>query len=133
MRCGPALATLAALLLAACGGEQLQFVSEKERQCYFEAEAALTDPNTTLQRGRSGVFVEVTRINGFIRDTDSSEVFRTCMASSDTARGPVVVEAAPISFTPQEQTIWNGLSDAQKREALVFIQQGGTLRQFIAS
>ncbi|MEO0913541.1 MAG: hypothetical protein AAFY59_11210 [Pseudomonadota bacterium] len=40
--------------------------------------------------------------------------------------------AAPASLTADERVIWNSLTDEAKREALEFIQNGGTLTQFVA-
>ncbi|MEM9430545.1 MAG: hypothetical protein AAGA32_13755 [Pseudomonadota bacterium] len=121
------------LVLLACGEEEtFTFASEKERQCFLQAEAAITSPDTRLERGRGGAFVEVTSINGFVRDVDVSETFRNCMAIPDGGISTAVVtETAPVTFTPEERSIWNGLSDAEKRSALIFIQQGGTLLDFV--
>lgn len=39
---------------------------------------------------------------------------------------------APAGLTREETVIWNSLTDAAKREALIYIENGGTLKQFVA-
>lgn len=128
--------TLCALpaLVAACGGrgDGIAFRSEKERACHARAQAEITDRNTTLQRAQAGNFVLVTRVEGFVRNIEVSDTFETCMAEVENLP-PAVAEGQPITLTPQDQAIWNGLTDDQKRRAVIFIQQGGTLDDFVAS
>lgn len=38
----------------------------------------------------------------------------------------------PAGLTGEEKGIWNTLTDSAKREALIFIVNGGTLKQFVA-
>lgn len=133
-----ALATLVTpFILAACGPGpgQIVFTSEKEKACYDQARAKITNPNTKLQRSQDGTFVRVTTENGFVRDIDPSITFERCMASSNTTGTPVqnLGEGLTVTLSAEEQAIWNTLSDTKKREALLFKQQGGNLRDFARS
>lgn len=40
--------------------------------------------------------------------------------------------AMPTSLSRDERTIWNSLTEAARRDAAVFIGNGGTLTQFVA-
>ncbi len=129
----PMILVSAAALAACAPTETITFQSEKERQCYEQTVAGFTSPNKSLERNRDGVFVEVIRVDGFVRDVDASAAFTTCMQSTGFAPASAVTNAAPVTFTPEEASLWNTLTDAQKREALAFIQQGGTLRGYLES
>ncbi len=120
----------AALGLAACGETTVEqsFESEAERACFNRASAEL-GPGQRLVRNQSGGFVVVTGTGGFVRDSEVSQTFVTCMEGSlGDADG--IVAGNAITLTAEEQAIWNGLTDAQKREALIFKQRGGNLRDF---
>lgn len=115
--------------LAACSAEEeIAFRSEQERACYIEAAAALQGSRTRrLVRGQDGGFVIVTQVEGLVRDIAPAPTFQACMA-----RG----SAAPAStggrvFTGEDLVIWNSLNEAAKRDALVFLDGGGTLRDFV--
>lgn len=129
-----AISVLAPALLAACDEPQTgpSFKSEKERACYNTAAANLDSANKSLERAQDGAFVVVTRINGFVRDIDPSEEFERCMISTGRVNtGPVVQDSA-ISLNKAEKAQWDKLADADKRAALIFIQKGGTLTQYLA-
>ncbi|QHQ36260.1 hypothetical protein [Algicella marina] len=122
------------LLLAGCGGEEIAFRSDQERQCYAQANAALgKSKNKRLVRAQqTGDFVVVTQVQGIVRDIKPSPEFDACMASNSIGLAPQVSEGAPVQFTGDELVIWNSLSDQAKKDALLFIQQGGTLSQFVS-
>lgn len=123
------------MALAACdeATETVTFKSDKERACYEKAQAEITNPNTSLARDKDGNFVKVTKVDGFVRDVDPSETFERCMVTVERHAeiGPEVKNAA-ISLTAAEKAEWDKLSDADKRAALIFIQNGGTLAEFLA-
>jgi len=122
--------TCAAIGLVACGETTVEqsFESEAERACFNRASAEL-EPDQRLVRNQSGGFVIVTGTGGFVRDSDLSQTFANCMQGSlGDADG--IVAGNAIVLTAEEQAIWNGLTDAQKREALIFKQRGGNLRDF---
>ena len=124
----PALATALALSACAAPEEESRFESAAEEACYNRASAEL-QPGQRLERNRAGGFVVVTGSGGFVRDTQISQTFNTCMDGSlGDADG--IVAGGSITLTAEEQAIWNTLSDAQKREALIFKQRGGNLRDF---
>lgn len=122
-----------AVTLAACSlpADTVAFKSEQEEVCYNEAQASITNPEISLMRSNDGTFVQVHREGGFVDDIDPSPVFNQCMAAAgvavpiDPVRGSV-----SVTFTKEEQAIWETLGDAQKRQALAFKQQGGHLRDF---
>ena len=124
------LTSAAALGLAACAPTDTgpSFNSEAERACYERVSAGL-GANQRLVRNAEGGWVVVTGTGGFTRDAERSGAFDTCMNQSlGDADG--IRAGSAISLTAEEQAIWNGLTDAQKRQALIFKQQGGNLRDF---
>lgn len=46
-----------------------------------------------------------------------------------TANGDI---AMPAGLTAEEQLIWNSLSDQAKRDAVAYMQAGGSFRDFVA-
>lgn len=116
------------LILAACGGppeEAIAFNNAEEQACYEQVSASL-DPNWELRRSTTDEpFVEVQIIDRRIRDIDRSVAFEDCIANPVIADR--VTERTPIRLSPADQAIWDGLTDAQKREALIVLQNGGTL------
>ncbi|MEO1293526.1 MAG: hypothetical protein AAFV62_11960 [Pseudomonadota bacterium] len=120
-------------LLAACGGppeEAIAFNNAAEQACYEQVSASL-DPNWELRRGSTDEpFVEVLIIDRRIRDIDRSVAFEECIANP--AVSDRVSERGPIRLSPADQAIWDGLTDAQKREALIVLQNGGTLADAVS-
>ena len=123
-----------ALGVAACSEPETgpQFRSDLERACYEQASAVL-GPGRELRRGQNGAFVEVLLVNGFARDVDPSETFNACMISRNDPVQPSLSDLGTITFSGDEQRIWDSLSDERKRAALEFIQKGGTLTEFASS
>jgi len=133
-----ALSIAVCLGLAACATpvEGPEFRSEQERACYMQARADLTGPDQQLRRGQDGWFIVATIVSGFLRDVDRSPTFDACMGSAMGPAGttqPRLSAAAPVTFTPAEQAIWNRLDDDTKRAALAAIQQGSTLTAFVST
>lgn len=134
MRYG-SIVLIGAVALGACAAEeQIAFRSDKERACHAQANAEIAGSNTKelVRAQQTGGFVVVTKVDGFVRDIAPSPTFEACMASAEAGLAPQVSEGAPVQFSGDEQVIWNSLSDAAKRDALLFIQQGGTLTQFVS-
>lgn len=129
----PVLLVAMSAMLSACGdgAPQITFKSAQEKSCYESTLASVTDSSISLVRGNDGNFVEVKRTNGFVDDLKPSPVFNQCMASANTGTpvDPVSGDIS-VSLTAEEQAIWDGLSDARKRDALAFKQKGGHLRDF---
>lgn len=117
--------------LAACETpqEQIAFKSKQEQVCYERVSATLP-ADRKLQRDSAGRFVEVTIINSQVRDIDASADFNQCMASVQPA--DALSDMGSITFTREEQVIWDSLTDDAKRDALIYIRGGGTLRDFVA-
>ncbi|NNU78918.1 hypothetical protein HMH01_00570 [Halovulum dunhuangense] len=127
-----ALSSLAtAALLAACAAPEAtqSFSSRQEQVCYERTSAALA-PGRELRRGPDGTFVEVTVVNDFMRDVERSEAFDACMTATRPAGS--TGDMAPVTFTGEELTIWRSLTDTARAQALEFIRNGGTLREFVA-
>ena len=118
-------------LLGACAAPQeaQRFNSEQERACYERVSATLTS-GRELRRGPDGTFVEVTMINDFMRDVERSAAFDACMTANRPAGS--TGDMAPVTFTAEELTIWRSLTDTARAQALEFIRNGGTLREFVA-
>ena len=123
--------TGAGVLAAGCGprGDGIAFRSQQEETCYNRAKANLAE-GKELRRDSAGRFVEVTIINSQVRDIDPSEAFNNCMVS-ETDPGSIT-DLGTVTFTGEDLTIWNSLSDDAKKRALEFIRNGGTLREFVA-
>ncbi|MEO0913540.1 MAG: hypothetical protein AAFY59_11205 [Pseudomonadota bacterium] len=128
------MASAGAVLLGCAAEEEIAFRSDRERACYNQAQAEIagSDTKELVRAQQTGGFVVVTRVEGFVRDISPSPTFETCMASAEAGLAPQLSEGAPVQFTGDELVIWNSLSDAAKRDALLFIQQGGTLTQFVS-
>ncbi len=125
-----------AVLLTACAPTDVtveKFSSEKDKRCYDKALAEIDNKNITLERDKEGKFVQVTRINGFVRDIDPSITYERCMVSVERhiEAGPEVKDSA-ISLSAAEKVEWDKLTDGEKRAALVFIQSGGSLTEYLA-
>lgn len=119
-----------ALLLSACTEvEPIEFNSRQERACYIRAKATLDD-GERLMRDSNGVFVVVQSESGFVRDVEPSPEFETCMTANQIPGSSG--DLGTITFTPEEQVIWDSLTDAARKEALEFIRKGGTLKEFVA-
>ena len=118
----------AALAACAAPAEQVAFTSAQEQACYERISATLP-PNQSLRRNADGDFVRVTIVNGLLRDAERVPEFEACMVQ---VSGNVSFsDMGTITFTPAEQAIWDSLSDAARRDALEFIYNGGTLREFV--
>lgn len=117
--------------VVACGpqGEQISFRSAQERACYDQARAALPE-GRELRRDSAGRFVEVTLVDSSLRDIDPSETFNNCMVTEVDPGS--ISDLGTVNFTGEELEIWNSLNDDAKRNALEFIRNGGTLREFVA-
>lgn len=127
----PATAGLVAitLVVVSCGPTEPlpKFNSEEERKCYLTADAALQSDNYSLVR-KGDTFIEVVRVEGFVRDTRPSKVFDACMVQLWGDNAPNKLSATgTLRFTSEEQAIWNGLTDGEKDAAYRFIRNGGTL------
>lgn len=126
----PVTIALPALALAACAPvEEIAFTSKQEEACYNQASAQL-GPNRRLERDRIGVFVEVFATDGFTRSISPSAEFDACMVQNQAAGSGG--DLGTITFTPEEQKIWDSLTDAARKDALEFIRNGGTLKEFVA-
>lgn len=125
------IATLPVLLLAACGGtgESIEFRSQQEQACYTRVSSQLPG-DKQLRRSGSGQFVEVTVINDQVRNAMPSEAFNACMVSE--ADPNSLSDIGTVTFSGDEQVIWDSLSDDAKRRALEFIKNGGSLTEFAA-
>lgn len=120
----------AALAVAGCATtEAIQFTSKQEEACYVQVSAGLAD-NERLERDRNGIFVKVKSSDGFLRNVEQSPEFDACMAQNEVAGSGG--DLGTITFTPEEQQIWDSLTDAARKEALEFIRNGGTLTEFVA-
>ncbi len=129
------IACAGAVVLAGCAAEeQIAFRSDKERACHAQAKAALgnSDAKQLVRAQQTGDFVVLTKVDGLVRNIAPSPTFDSCMASAEAGLAPQVSEGAPVQFTGDELVIWNSLGDEAKRDALLFIQQGGTLTQFVS-
>ncbi len=125
-----AMILLPAAALMACGSAPTQsFKSQQEETCFNRASADLP-ADKELRRDSAGRFVEVTIINNQVRDIDPSEVFNNCMVSEIDPGS--ISDLGTITFTGEDLTVWNNLSDDAKKRALEFIRNGGTLREFVA-
>ena len=123
-----ALALPALAIAAACTEtEAIEFRSEQERACYLRASAALDD-DERLVRDSNGVFVKVESESGFVRDVEPSPEFDQCMVAEEVPGSGG--DLGTITFSPEEQQIWDSLTDAARKEALEFIRKGGTLKEF---
>ena len=130
MRDGLGSVLLVFLALGSCAPtETVRFESQQERDCYNRAAATLPE-NKELRRDRGGRFVEVTIINSQVRDIDPSEVFNNCIVLENDPGS--ITDLGTVKFTGEELEIWNSLTDDAKRNALEFIRNGGTLREFVA-
>lgn len=124
------LVILVPLALMACSSEpKIAFQSEQERVCYERVEPTLPR-DKSLRRDSAGTFVEVTIINSSVRDIGRNAAFDACMVN-ETDPGSIT-DLGTITFSGEEQVIWNSLSDAARRDALEYIKNGGTLREFVA-
>ena len=122
--------TLPAAALAACTvTEPIEFKSKQERACYLQASAALDD-DERLVRDSNGTFTVVKSTSGFVRDIQPSPEFDQCMTANQVPGSGG--DLGTITFTPEEQVIWDSLTDAARKEALEFIRKGGTLKEFVA-
>ncbi len=123
-----------ALFVSGCGVSEPtpKFNNDIEKACYFEARDALPNENTKLAR-KGDRFVEVVTVEGFVRDQRNSKVFDDCMVRrfGDNAPNKLSAEGA-LTFTGEEQKIWNGLSDDERQAAYRFIREGGTLTEWAA-
>ena len=127
-------ASLAVGVLASCAPvENLpRFNSDLEKQCYLEADAALGRDNLSLVR-KGDTFVEVVTVDGFVRDTRTSDTFELCMAKGFGDNAPnKLSETGSLRFTGEEQKIWDGLNDAEKQLAYQSIRNGSTLSDWAA-
>lgn len=125
-----ALLVLAGALLG-CAREVLPaFNSPEERACYLEARETLASNQRLIRAGTS--FSLVTTEQGFVRTTERSAVFDRCMGGGETPPGALSDEGR-IVLSQQELLIWDGLTDAQKRAALDFVQRGGTFADWVAA
>lgn len=122
-----------ALVLISCAEEPLpKFNSEQEKQCYLKADAALQSDNYSLVR-KGETFVEVVRVEGFVRDTRKSDFFEACMVQAWGDNAPNKLSATgTLQFTGEEQKIWDGLNDAERQAAYLYIRNGGTLSGYAA-
>ncbi|MSU89572.1 hypothetical protein GE300_08075 [Rhodobacteraceae bacterium 2CG4] len=109
--------------------QQIAFQSQQERVCHERVSATLP-ADRRLERDSAGRFVEITVINAQLRDIDVSERFNQCMAS--VAPADALSDMGTVTFTREEQAIWDSLTDAARRDALIYIRGGGTLREFVA-
>lgn len=127
----PTVPALICLAVAACGGpkQQLVFTSQQEQACYERVSASLPE-GRTLQRNADGWFMEVTTVNAQVRDVKTSAAFNQCM--STVLPENTISDMGTITFSPQDQAIWDSLTDDAKEDALIFIRGGGTLREFVA-
>lgn len=120
----------AVTLLAACGPtETMTFKSQQEEACYREVSAGLP-ADRELRRDASGRFVEVLIINNQVRDIDPSPAFNNCMVR--VAGVSTISDMGTLTLTADQQRVWSTLSDAQKRDALEFVAEGGTFDQWLA-
>ncbi|WP_112321873.1 hypothetical protein [Oceanibium sediminis] len=131
MKTGAIILTASAALVAACGpvAETQTFKSQQEQACYERVSAELPE-GRELRRDSAGVFVEVATVDRFMRDIDDSEAFNACMAANRPAGSGGDIPT--ITFTAEELAIWRGLTDAARKDALEFIRNGGTLKEFVA-
>jgi len=120
----------AVALLAACGStETMSFKSQQEEACYREVSAGLP-ADRQLRRDASGRFVEVLIINDQVRDIDPSPAFNNCMVR--VAGVSTISEMGTLTLTANQQRVWSTLSEAQKRDALEFVAEGGSFDQWLA-
>ena len=121
----------AVAILAACAPtETMSFSSKQEEACYREVSAGLPK-DRELRRDASGRFVEVVIINDQVRDIDPSPAFNNCMVRT-AGTGGMISEMGTLTLTAEQQAVWSTLSDAQKRDALEFVAEGGTFDQWLA-
>ncbi|MHA3978278.1 hypothetical protein ACW9UR_11385 [Halovulum sp. GXIMD14794] len=127
----PAITALICLAVAACGGpkQQIAFTSQQEQACYERVSASLPE-GRTLQRNADGWFMEVTTVNAQVRDVRTSAAFNQCMATIVPENA--ISDMGTITFSPQDQAIWDSLTDDAKRDALIYMRGGGTLQEFVA-
>lgn len=123
------LAGLAVLAGCAEPTETVTFKSQQERVCYERVSATLP-PNHVLRRAGADNWVKATIVNGLLRDVQPAPEFADCMVAE--AGNPSFSDMGTITLTPDEQVIWNSLSDQARRDALEFIANGGTLAEFAA-
>lgn len=123
----PVLVALVAVTACVASDPLPAFTSDQERDCYLKVQDTLGPGRTLMRAGDSG-FVEVYRVNGFLRDIGPSDSFNACMGAASgrmTARGTV-------TFTAAEAQQWETLNDAERRAAYDFLIQGGSLAEFMA-
>lgn len=125
------LPLICAATLAACAApaERVAFESRQEQVCYQRVSADLP-ANQSLRRAPGSGFVKVTEVNGMLRDAVRAPEFDECMAQ--VAGNPSFSDMRTVTFTAEEQLIWSSLTDEARRDALAFINAGGTLREFVA-